>query len=45
MNMAIPSSFKETKQLGTLVPILRTSFVWHEETTRTICSRDEIREF
>jgi hypothetical protein len=44
MNMTSPTSFEETKLLGTLVPKLRTSFDWHEETTRTICSRDEIRE-
>jgi hypothetical protein len=44
MNMTTPSSFEEAKQLGTLVPKLRTSFDWHEETTCTICSRDEIRE-
>lgn len=42
--MTSTSIFAGTKQLGTLVPKLGTSFDWHEETTRTICSRDEIRE-
>lgn len=44
MNMTLPTRFARTKQLGTLVPKLRTSFDWHEETTRTICARDEIRD-
>jgi hypothetical protein len=44
MNMISTLSFAETKQLGTLVPKLRTSFDWHEETTRTICAREEIRD-
>jgi hypothetical protein len=44
MNITFTSIFAGTKQLGTLVPKLRKSFDWHEETTRTICSREEIRE-
>lgn len=44
MSLAAGSTFAGKSHFGTEVPKSPVTFVWHQETTRTICAKGRFRK-